>query len=156
MHSRFPMFEKWMQKEEAWLRKEAEMGGRGGGGRWCVFPIKHLICVLWRKSTWGGRSWSQPRIWSWMFSAHYSFPSCPLLAWPYFSFRYLYFSKELLKTKKLLKLRMTEEISATITCKRGDPWTEFLCFSNFTQCWQTKAPKATSSADTISLEDKGR
>lgn len=51
---------------------------------------------------------------------------------------------------------MTEEISANITCKRGDPWTEFLCCSNYTQCWQTQAPKATSGTDTVSLEDKGR
>lgn len=66
-----------------------------------------------------------------------------LLAQPHFSFRQFYFSKELLKTKKPLKRKMTEEISAIITCQRGDPGAEFLCFSNYTQCWQTKAPKAT-------------
>lgn len=101
------------------------------------------------KEPWGGGSWGPPptglrQNFILNVFCPFFFPVAlnlrPPLAGLLYSFGYLYFSKELLKTKMSLKLKMTEELSGTVTCKRGDPWMEFLCFSNYTQCWQSKAP----------------
>lgn len=35
-----------------------------------------------------------------------------------------------------------------------DPWMEFLCFSNYTQCWLSKVPQTSSGTDRISVRQR--